>query len=310
MSTRDPIDLTPAVLRGIPLPEPDQRGSKEERGRILVAGGERENPGALLLAGTAALRSGAGKLRIATVESIAIALGIAIPEARVFALAETKEGAIAPSAGSEVVRLAGGVDAVVLGPGMIDEASATALTRTLLAAVDGPALALDAGCFAYLAANPDALLRLEGRAVITPHAGEMAKIVGVERGEVERDPLATARRAADELGVVVALKGPDTFIASPEGEAYRYTGGSVGLATSGSGDVLAGIVGGLLARGADPLRAAAWAVYLHGEAGNALAAATGGIGYLARELGDEIPPLLQRLGEAQRHTTGFGAAQG
>jgi hydroxyethylthiazole kinase-like uncharacterized protein yjeF len=310
MSTRDSIDLTPAVLRGIPLPEPDQRGSKEERGRILVAGGERENPGALLLAGTAALRSGAGKLRIATVESISIPLGIAIPEARVFALAETKGGAIAASAGSEVVRLAGGVDAVVLGPGMIDEASATALTRALLTAVDGPALALDAGCFSYLAANPDALLRLEGRAVITPHAGEMAKILDVEKREVERDPLATARRAADELGVVVALKGPDTFIASPEGDVYRYAGGSVGLATSGSGDVLAGIVGGLLARGADPHRAAAWAVYLHGEAGNALAAAMGGIGYLARELGDEIPPLLQRLGEPQRHTTGFGAASG
>ena len=309
MRASEAIELTPAVLRGIPLPEPDERGSKEERGRILVAGGERQNPGALLLAGTAALRSGAGKLRLATVESIAIALGVAIPEARVFALPETSGGAIAPTAAEEVVRLAGGVDALVLGPGMIDEASANPLTGAVLALLDGPALALDAGCFSYIAANPDALLRFEGRTVITPHAGEMATILGMDKGEVERDPLAIARRAADELGAVVALKGPETFIASPEGEAYCYSSGNVGLATSGSGDVLAGIVGGLLARGADPLRAAAWAVYLHGEAGNALAATMGRIGFLARELADEIPPILQRLGEAPRHA-GFGAASG
>ncbi|HEU4561039.1 MAG TPA: ADP/ATP-dependent (S)-NAD(P)H-hydrate dehydratase, partial [Longimicrobium sp.] len=243
MKGREAIELTPAVLRGIAPPEPDDRGSKEERGRILVVGGERQNPGALLLAGTAALRAGAGKLRLATVESIAIPIGVEIPEARVFALAETSGGAIAPAAADDVVRLAGGVDALVLGPGMIDEASANQLTGAVLTAVHGPGLALDAGCFSYLAANPDALLRFEGRAVITPHAGEMATILGMDREEVERDPLATARRAADELGAVVALKGPETFIASPEEDAYRYAGGSVGLATSGSGDVLAGIVG-------------------------------------------------------------------
>lgn len=305
MSRRDAIDLIPATLHGIPLPEPDERGSKEERGRILLIGGERQNPGAMLLSGTAALRAGAGKLRLATVRSIAVALGIAIPEARVFGLDETEDGAIDPAAADELPRLADGVDALVLGPGMIDEASASPLTAAVLTSVDGPAVALDAGAFPYLAANPDALLRLDGRAVITPHAGEMAKILGVEKDEVERDPLATARRAAGELGAVVALKGPETFIAAPDGPAYRYANGGVGLATSGSGDVLAGIVGGLLARGADPLRAAAWAVYLHGEAGNALAAG-GRIGYLARELPAEIPPLMERL-RGERRSVGFNA---
>jgi hydroxyethylthiazole kinase-like uncharacterized protein yjeF len=307
MSARDAIDLTPATLARIPLPQPDEGGGKDERGRIFVVGGERENPGGVLLAATAALRAGAGKLRLATVESIALAIGIAIPEARVFALGETKHGTLAPGAGAEVVRLAEGMDALVLGPGMIEEASATELTRAVLAALDGPALALDAGGFPYLAANPDALLRLDGRAVITPHAGEMAKILGVEKDEVERDPLATARRAAEDLGAVVALKGPETFIASPYGEAYRYGGGGVGLATSGSGDVLAGIVGGLLARGAEPLVAAAWAVYLHGEAGNALAAARGKIGFLAREIPHEVPWLMQQLSEVRPSAAGFRA---
>ncbi|HET7233317.1 MAG TPA: NAD(P)H-hydrate dehydratase [Longimicrobium sp.] len=304
MSFRNAVQLTPATLHGIPLPEPDESGSKEERGRILVVGGERENPGAMVLSGTAALRAGGGKLQLATAHSIAVALGIAIPEARVFGMAETKQGAIDPATGDEIVRLASGTDAFVLGPGMLDEASATAITRAVLAGVDGPAVALDAGAFPYLAGNPDALLRLEGRVVITPHAGEMAMLLGMEKSVIERDPLSTARRAARDLGAVVALKGPETFIAGPDGGAYRYTSGGVGLATSGSGDVLAGIVGGLLARGADPLTAAAWAVYLHGEAGNALAAASGRIGFLARELAAEVPPLMERL-SGERRNVGF-----
>jgi NAD(P)H-hydrate repair Nnr-like enzyme with NAD(P)H-hydrate dehydratase domain len=94
---------------------------------------------------------------------------------------------------------------------------------------------------------------------------------------------------------VIALKGATTYVAGPDGEAYRYERGAVGLATSGSGDVLAGLVAGLLARGADALRAAAWGVYLHGEAGNALAAARGRIGYLARELSAEVPWLMDGL---------------
>jgi len=279
----------------MPLPRPDEDGDKEERGRVLVAGGERQNPGALLLAGTAALRAGAGKLRLAAPASIAVPVGVALPEARVFSLAETKGGALSPRAAQELAELAGEVDAFLLGPGMIDQESATPLTRRVLERVDGPAVVLDAGCFPCLAEGRDALHRLGGRAVLTPHAGEMARILGMEAAEVAADPLAVARRAADELGAVVALKGAVTFVAAPGGEAFRYARGRVGLATSGSGDALAGIVAGLLARGADPLRAAAWGVYLHGEAGNALTGRLGRLGFLARELLAEIPVIMEGL---------------
>jgi hydroxyethylthiazole kinase-like uncharacterized protein yjeF len=294
--SRAAVALTPARLRRIPLPRPDEDGDKEERGRVLVAGGERQNPGALLLAGTAALRAGAGKLRLAAPASIAVPLGVAIPEALVVALAETKEGAISPRAAGKLAELAGQVDAFLLGPGMIDQESATPLTRGVLERVDGPAVVLDAGCFPCLAEGRGALHRLRGRAVITPHAGEMARILEMEKEEVAAGPLAVARRAAEELGAVVALKGATTFIAAPGGEAYRYDGGGVGLATSGSGDALAGIVAGLLARGAEPVRAAAWAVYLHGEAGNALAKSRGRIGFLARELLAEVPWIMEGVG--------------
>lgn len=292
------IDLTPETLRSIPLPEPDESGSKEERGRVLIAGGSRETAGALLLAAEAALRAGAGKLRLATAQGIAAAIGVATPEARVFSLFETPAGGIAARAADEVLRLASGVDALLLGPGMVEEFAATSLAAAVLAKVDGPAVLLDAGCLPCLSADRGALQRLRGRAVITPHAGEMAKVMGMKREAIEADPLAVARRAADELGAVVALKGPDTFVAAPGGEAYRYTGGRVGLATSGSGDVLAGIVAGLLARSAEPVRAAAWGVWLHGEAGNRLVRRIGRIGYLARELAGEVPALMDASGPA------------
>ena len=133
-----------------------------------------------------------------------------------------------------------------------------------------------------------------GGAILLPHAREMARLLECEPDEVEADPLAAARRAAQAFGAVAAIKGRYSFIVAPDGRAFRFTGGGVGLATSGSGDALAGIVGGLAARGADPLTAALWGVHLHGEAGRALAKRIGRIGFLARELLDEVPGLMER----------------
>jgi NAD(P)H-hydrate repair Nnr-like enzyme with NAD(P)H-hydrate dehydratase domain len=121
----------------------------------------------------------------------------------------------------------------------------------------------------------------------------MARLLECEAEEVESDPLAAARRAAKTFGAVTLIKGQYSFIVHPDGRAFRFTGGGVGLATSGSGDALAGIVGGLSARGADPLTAALWGVYLHGEAGRRLAKRIGRIGFLARELLDEVPGLME-----------------
>jgi len=113
---------------------------------------------------------------------------------------------------------------------------------------------------------------------------------------VEDAPSAVAREAAARFGAVIVLKGAESWIATPEGALYRYDGGNVGLATSGSGDTLAGIVTGLAARGAPPLHAVIWAVYLHGSAGRALARRIGPLGFLAHELLAELPPLLRRFG--------------
>ncbi|WP_420130500.1 NAD(P)H-hydrate dehydratase [Longimicrobium sp.] len=291
---RRPPQLTPARIRSLPLPALDDSADKEARGRVLLVGGCTENPGGLVLAAESALRAGAGKLQLATADSVAPAVAIAVPEARVFAFPASGTDGLNPRAARGIAALAENVDALLIGPGMVDEDAAARLTRGVLKRIRTPAVVLDAGGLAALRGDPRALVKLEGRAVLTPHAGEMAQLLGMERDAVEADPDDTARRAAERFGATVALKGAETVIAAPDGEIYRYTRGGAGLGTSGSGDVLGGIVAGLLARGADPLRAAVWGVFLHGEAGNALGLRHGPIGLLARELAAEVPRILHK----------------
>ena len=292
--------ITIARLRRIPLPPLDAGADKDARGRVLIVGGCAQNPGGLLLAAEAALRAGAGKLQLATADSIAAMVGIAVPEARVFGVAADGAEGLDGKAAGPIAERAEGVDALLIGPGLVDEDAAGRLTREVLRRIETPAVVLDAGGLAALRGDADALRHLDGRAVLTPHGGEMAQLLGMERDAVEADPRAAARRAVEAFGAVVALKGPETILAAPDGTLLRYAGGGVGLATSGSGDVLAGIVAGLLARGADPLRAAAWGVFLHGEAGNALARRHGDVGLLARELPGEVPRILHRASSAAK----------
>ena len=284
-------ELTPALLRSLPLPSLEN-GDKEQRGRVMVVAGSTEMPGAALLAGTAALRAGAGKLQIATSRGVAPWVGVAVPESRVIALPETAGGAIAPEASASFLTDAQACAAVVFGPGMIDKVAVRALTADLLKSLDGPRIVLDAAALSDLREQRALLSRQAGHVVITPHFGEMAGMMDITKEEVEAAPLETARYAAAFLGVVVALKGASTWIAAPEGEAWVFRGGCKGLGTSGSGDVLAGIIGGLLARGADPARAAMWGVHLHAAAGHRLTRTHGPLGFLARELMDEIPRVM------------------
>ena len=288
-----PPPLTPARLRTLPLPPLDDSADKEARGRVLVVGGSMENPGGLLLAAEAALRAGAGKLQLATADALATAVGIAVPEARVFSLPASGTDGIDPKAAKGIAERADRVDALLIGPGLVDEDAAGRLAGEVLKRIEKAAVVLDAGGLAALRRDPRALAHLDGRAVLTPHAGEMAQLLKMERDAVEADPDAAARRAAQTFGATVALKGAETTIASPDGRMLRYTRGGVGLGTSGSGDVLGGLVAGLLAGGAEPLRAAAWGVFLHGEAGSALARRHGPVGFLARELAAEVPRILR-----------------
>jgi ADP-dependent NAD(P)H-hydrate dehydratase len=263
---------------------------------VLVVGGGRETPGAAVLAGLAALRAGAGKLQIATGEANAPLVAAAIPEARVFALPETKAGKPTKAAVELLAEHAGRAQAVCVGPGMIENEAVARFVSQVLGLCREVPVVLDAGAIACLCEGRELLSELNGRAVVTPNAEEMANIWSVPKEEVTRDAASSALRAAREYGAVFALKGRETFIASAEGECLVNRAGSVGLATSGSGDVLAGVIAGFVARGAAPLRGAAWGVYVHALAGERLSQRVGTLGFLARELSAEIPRLLDELG--------------
>jgi ADP-dependent NAD(P)H-hydrate dehydratase len=282
-----PLDRS--ALNSHPLP-PVVDGDKETKGRILVIAGSREVPGAALLTATAAMRAGAGKLRIATVESVAPQLGMALPEAMVIGLPEDDEGGFALAAVMRIAEAAAKADAVVAGPGMtagpVCEKIAEALLQT------DARLSLDAALLHSL--KPSLKRTHPSLPVLLPHAGELASLLDCDEEEIETEPIRCGLRAAKLYGSVVLVKGVTSHVVTPEGDTWTYEGGAPGLGVSGSGDVLAGIVGGLLARGAEPLNALLWSVWLHGEAGAQLAKKVGPIGFLARQIADEIPALLPR----------------
>lgn len=286
MKSDKPLNRT--ALNANPLPRVVD-GNKETKGRILIVAGSRDVPGAALLAATAAMRAGAGKLKIATVESIAADVGIAMPEAMVIALPEHRDGGFARSVVARIAKLAAEADAIVGGPGMTPGSPCERIAQVLR---ESPArLALDA---ALLHSLPVPKADRGSLPVLLPHAGELASLLDCDEGEIEAEPVRCGLRAAERYRSMVLVKGVVSHVVHPGGGAWSYSGGAPGLGVSGSGDVLAGIVGGLLARGADPLAALLWGVWLHGEAGAALASKFGPIGFLAREISDEVPALMPR----------------
>ena len=307
-STARAVRITPHLLKRLPLPRVDEGGDKEERGRVLFVGGSREMPGAVVLASLAALRAGAGKLRVATAASAAPLVAAQVFEARVYAVPETKAGDITAAAAGRLGECAEGARAICVGPGMIDEKGAARLVRKLLASKPRAMLVLDANALAGLRDSRRLVRGLERGAVLTPNGDELGGLLGddpprragtVKTSAGAKNPSVEAAdaalRIADEYGAVAVVKGRETFIAAPGGELYVNRAGNVGLATSGSGDVLAGVVAGLAARGAGALAAAVWGVHAHALAGERLAERVGRLGYLARELLDEIPRVLEDL---------------
>lgn len=288
----DAVPLDSAWIAANPLPVHGGGTDKNSRGRVLAIGGSARSPGAVRLTGEAAFRAGAGKVQLATLASVAPLLGLLMPEAGIVALPEIG-GELDIRADGPLDGVLDHADVVIAGPGIADADAATRLVRRVAEQAGGNAvLVLDALAIGCAAELKDVLARFRDRLVLTPHHGEMAALTGKDADAIAADPAAIARAVAAEFGAVVALKSSDTLVAAPDGRLLSYLGGGVGMATGGSGDVLAGAVAGLLARGADPLAATGWGVWLHGHSGRRMAARHGPIGFLARELLTEIPLLL------------------
>ena len=264
--------ITPALLRSWPLPDP--QGGKKDRGTVLVVGGSRFTPGAVLLAGVAALRAGAGVLQLAVDGGTATALSIAVPEAKVIGLPEHED---------QFHDMAAAADVIAVGPGLDNVGDADRLMRQVLGAAGEEAgIVLDAYALGALSKDAKLLHDRPQRVVLTPNTTEARVLLGDDPGE---DLAAAAYAVAERYRAVVSLYG---HIATPDGRCWREESGDTGLGTSGSGDVQAGIVAGLLGRGADAAQAACWGAFAHAVSGRRLAPRFGRTGFLARELVDEV----------------------
>jgi ADP-dependent NAD(P)H-hydrate dehydratase len=297
------LELKDALLRRWALPIPGSDGDKEERGRVLVVGGSHQMPGAVILAAIAALRAGAGKLTIATAARVAPMVAQAVCESRVISLAETGSGSFTRASARS---LPDDSSAVLIGPGMEGDARNCAFVGAVLERLRGAKVVLDAGAMDVIGALPRRIIEARSGVVsrapsssspilLTPHAGELAHLSGSDKSRILDNPEAAVLDAARRWNAVVALKGAITFIGAPDGSLWRHEGGNIGLATSGSGDVLSGLITGFAARGATIEQASAWGVAVHAHAGSALAARVGTLGYLARELAGEVPAIMQAL---------------
>lgn len=296
MSANVPLDA--AWRAANPLPWHHVGTDKNRRGRVLLVGGSMFVPGALSLTGEAVLRGGAGKLQIATVDAAAMHLGVLVPEAAMIGLPTDDDGEIGQGAAAKLADAVRSCDCLLIGPGMVSQPSACSLLEGLLPLLrEGQVAVLDAAAISCARALAPLIAAQEGRVILTPHHGEMASLTGIDKGAIDHDPRDSARAVAAEFEAVVVLKAAETVVAAPDGATLIYASDCVGLATGGSGDVLAGVMAGLAARGADPQTAAGWAVWLHGEAGRAAAERIGPIGFLARDLPAEIPRLMAAAGD-------------
>ncbi|GAB3606049.1 NAD(P)H-hydrate dehydratase [Conyzicola nivalis] len=283
MSSR--VEVSGETLREWTLPEPDD--SKYSRGQVVVVGGALKSPGAAMLAGTAALRVGAGRLTLAVGASVAAHVAVAVPECGVVPLDETPGGSVSGfslAAASDDLERA---DAVLLGPGLDDAEEAEVMVRELARHLgDDTVVVLDAFGLGVVPSVPQVAQDLGGRLVLTPNKVEAALLLERDVDDLEADLVEIAER----YRAVVACYG---IVTAPSGDVWIVDGGGPGLGTSGSGDVLAGAIAGLCARGASPEQAAVWASFLHVAVGDRLSARIAPLGFLAGDMLGELPSVLE-----------------
>ena len=274
-----------------PLKERNPAGHKGSFGKLLIIGGSANYLGAPALAAGAAMKSGAGYVRLAVPAGLVSRIFPLVPEA-VF-LPQGGSGAIGAEHLSDLLEQAAVSDAAVIGPGLSTDPESVRLARDFIAAAELPLL-IDGDALTALAGREELCRNREFPTILTPHPGEMARLLGSSINEVETRRVETAREAAERYGAAVVLKGAHSIIALPDGRLWMNLTGNAGMGTAGSGDVLAGIIGSLLAAesggsAADFLRQG---VYLHGLAGDLAAEAIGQAGITASDIKNFIPAAL------------------
>jgi hydroxyethylthiazole kinase-like uncharacterized protein yjeF len=297
-----PEDLLQPFPAGLRVPERPPEGHKGTFGQVVAVAGSRGYTGAAYLSSTAAARAGAGTVRLLVASSIYPILAVKCTEVMATPVADGAPGALGAASRAEVLSHLEAATVGVLGPGLGRDPGTWMLVHEVVEAARLP-LVIDADGLNALAEASDVLGRLGrgGRVrILTPHPGEMSRLLDRPVAELQRERERTASEAAFRWGAVVVLKGAHTVVAGPDGMVEVDPHAVPALATGGTGDVLAGLIAGLLAQGADPFQAAVTGVYVHAAAGRRLAAAQGSSGLLASDLLPVLPRVMQELREAGR----------
>jgi hydroxyethylthiazole kinase-like uncharacterized protein yjeF len=291
---------------GARLPDRPAAGHKGSFGHALIVAGSEGKTGAAALAAEGAGRIGAGLVTIACPAGLNDILEMKCTEAMTAPVPDTDARALAAGAEEAVLALAATRDAVGLGPGLGMAAETAALVGSVAKRLEKP-LVIDADGLRAFAGEPGRLRARPAPTVLTPHPGEAARVLGTTAAAVNRDRVGSARGLARESGAVVLLKGAASVVASPEGWAVVNPTGGPALGSGGTGDVLLGMVAGLLAQGVEEFEAAALAAFVHGLAGDRIAARIGDSGLLAGDLAREIPATTAALRAEAEAASGAGA---
>lgn len=292
------IAITPELVARL-LPVRPKNATKEDFGRVLVIAGSQGMSGAAMLCSRAVLRAGAGLAILGIPQSLARLADVSIPEVMALELPETKTKTLAPKAFLPIKKVASRVKVLALGPGLSRKPSTVQLVKKVLKSIPKKfpkiKLVIDAdglaGLVPFSSQNQSEYLP-----IITPHTGELAKLLKVTRKLVEKDPPFYARKAAKRYKVLVVLKSFQTIIVSPYEEEILFNNiGNAGMATGGTGDVLTGTIAGFLAQGLDSWTAAVVGVYIHSLAGNVAAIRVGQDGIIASDILESLPLAIKRI---------------
>lgn len=270
------------------LPYRPSASHKGDYGRVLLIAGSRGLTGAACLGAQAAARSGAGLVTLAVPEGLHGIVEAKLTEVMTAPLPQTDRQTISLEALPSISGMLDKADVLALGPGLSTHPETVELVQKLLPSLRIPCV-LDADGLNALAGHTHIFKKMQAPLIITPHPGEMSRLTGMPVNKIQQDRLAVVEKFSLAWKTVVVLKGVPTLVCSPDGEVYINPTGNPGMASGGSGDVLTGIIAGLLAQGMSPLTASAAGVYLHGMAGDLAAAQKGMMGMLAGDILDVLP---------------------
>lgn len=264
-------------------------------GHVFILAGSRGLTGAAALCSNAALRSGAGLATLGIPVSLNAIMSRKLTEVMTLSLAETEEMTLSLKAEKSILKKIKASDIVILGPGISQHPETQKLINRLILKID-KTMVLDADALNAVSRNINALKKIKSGYVITPHPGEMARLVNKDAAYIKNHRLVVAKKFSHDYNAVVVLKGAGTVVAEPGGKCYINTTGNPGMATAGSGDVLTGIIAGFLSQGLKIFDASVLGVYVHGLAGDLAAEDKGEAGLIAGDILDNIPYAIKKLG--------------